>query len=220
MMNDGKTKREARITAFDEASKPILAELTESGVKVKDLSQLINQPIDYQGAISILLKWLPLVDNIDVKTTLVRALTVKWARPVAARPLIEEYLKAPMDETDIKWAIGNALSVVADDGVFDDVVAIARDRKHGRTREMFALALGNMKDPRTVAVLVELLDNEEVAGHALVALRKLAPVEAREAIERFVDFPKTWVRNEAQRALAKIDKKIARQAEKRSDRSQ
>jgi HEAT repeat protein len=91
----------------------------------------------------------------------------------------------------------------------NEVIALARDRRYGRAREMLAVALGNMRHPRSTEVLVEMLDDEEMVGHALMGLRKLAPVEAREAIERFVDHPKTWVRNEARRAVAKIDKKIA-----------
>jgi len=223
MMDERQAELEAHMAAFAEASEPILAELAESGVEVERLSQLIKEPIDYRPGISVLLKWLPLVDNLAVKRTLVQVLTVKWARPVAAHPLIEEYLKVPIDTVDdmsmlFKWEIGSALSVVADASVFDEVVALVRDRRHGWARQMLAVALGNMKDPRVVGVLIDLLDDEEVAGHALVALRKLAPVEARGAIERFVDHPKTWVRNEARRAVAKIDKKIAREAEKRATR--
>lgn len=210
------TDREARIAAFDRTSMPILAELAKLGIRVESLDDLVNKPIDYRVTIPLLLKWLPKVSNLDVKETLVRALTVKWAKPMAARPLIEEFRKAPeAEELGLKWAIGNALSEVADDSVFDDIVGLVRDKRHGRAREMLAVALGNMKDPRAVDVLIELLDDEEVAGHAVLALRKLAPPEARSAIERFVDHPKTWVRNEARRALAKIDKKLARAGQKR-----
>jgi len=108
--------------------------------------------------------------------------------------------------------------VVADDSVFDDIVALVKDKRHGRAREMLAVALANMKNPKAVDVLIELLDDEEIAGHALSALRKLAPPEAREAIEPFVNHPKTWARNEAKRALKKIDNKLARAAKKRAER--
>jgi len=218
MVNDREIERQARISAAMNASEPILAELAKNGLRLTSLSEMVNQPIDYRSSVPILLKWLPVVDNLAVKETLVRALTVPWARPVAARPLIEEYLKAPMDKVNFKWAVGNALTIVADASVFDEVVALVRDRRHGPAREMLAVALGNMKDPRAVEVLIELLDDEEVAGHVLMALRKLAPVEARGAIEQFVDHHKTWVRNEARRAMAKIDKKVAREAEKRATR--
>ena len=71
---------------------------------------------------------------------------------------------------------------------------------------MVAVALGNMKDPRAVDVLIELLEDEEVAGHALLALGKLKSSKAKPYIEPFLGHPKAWVRKEAKRALAKIDK--------------
>lgn len=240
MVKNQESNREALIAASRRAEAPILAELVQLGfqlervsdlysklrsdvfdtdekvLQVERVSDLYRKPIDYRAAIPVLLKWLPQASNLDVKETLVRALTVKWAKPVAARPLIEEFRKAPeTEESGLKWAIGNALSVVADASVLDDIVELVRDKRHGRAREMLAVALSNMKDPQAVDVLIGLLDDEEVAGHALVALRKLAPPEARSAIERFVDHPKTWVRNEARRALAKVDKKLARAGKKR-----
>jgi HEAT repeat protein len=151
------------------------------------------------------------LDDPRVKESIVRHLSTKYARPVAARPLIDEFENVTGDQSDdVKWVIGNALDVVADDTVFDDIVRLARTKRHGYARQMIVAALGNMKDTRAVAVLVELLDDEEVAGQALVGLRKLAPIEARQHVERFVDHPTTWVRNEAKKALAKIEKKQAR----------
>ncbi len=231
MVKREESNREALIAAFRRAAAPILAELAQIGFQLESLTDLTSRlrsdiprtpegvlqieriedlyrkPIDYRAAIPILLKWLPLVDHKEVKWTIVDALSIKWARPIAARPLIEEFRKAPMEEVNFKWSIGSALSVVADESVFDELVELVRDKRHGLAREMLAPALANTKHSRAVEVLIELLDDEEVAGHALKALRKMAPPEARSAIERFVDHPKTWVRNEARRALAKIDKK-------------
>ena len=152
-----------------------------------------------------MVQWLPKVEDLNLKTVLVRALSVKWAKPVAAPALIDEFYRAPSG-SGLKWAIGNALSVVADDQVFDKVVHLVRDKQHGKAREMLAVALGNMKDLRSADVLIELLGDEEVAGHALIALGKLKVQRARLDIERFLDHPKAWVRAEARRALARIDK--------------
>jgi len=218
MVNQKKLDRKALISAYITASEPIVKQLQENGININALDELVNSNIEYRSAIPLLIDWLDRTENIDVKDTLVRALTVKWARPIAAKPLIEEFKKAPKEAMSYKWAIGNALSVVADDSVFDDIVALVKDKRHGRAREMLAVALANMKNPKAVDVLIELLEDEEVAGHALSALRKLAPPEAREAIEPFVNHPKTWVRNEAKRALKKIDNKLARAAKKRAER--
>ena len=212
------TDHKIRIADNRRAAEPILADLSQLGVRIDSLSELVNKSIDYQVAIPLLISWLPRTSNTAVKSTLVRSLTVKWAKPEAAIPLIKEFQKTPQsEEFGLKWAIGNALSVVADDSVFDEIVELVRDKRHGRAREMLAVALANMKNPRAVDVLLSLLDDDEIAGHALIALRKLAPPEAREAIEQFVDHPKTWVRNEAKRALKKIDNKLAR-AEKKQAR--
>lgn len=105
----------------------------------------------------------------------------------------------------MKWAIGNALSVVADDTVYDDIVEIVADRSHAKSREMVAVALGNMKNPGAVDVLIGLLD-DDIAGHALLALRKLGAVRARPYVEPFLTHPRTWWRNEAKKAIAKFDK--------------
>ena len=211
--------REERIARNIADSQPILVDLRRQGIQIDSLRDLVNTAIDYRSAIPSLIDWLGCTENLDIKETLVRALTVKWARPIAARPLIREFLKAPdSEEFGLKWAIGNALSVAADDSVFDDIVALVKDKRHGRAREMLAVALANMKNPKAVDVLIELLDDEEIAGHALSALRKLAPPEASEAIEPFVNHPKTWVRNEAKHALKKIDNKLARAAKNRAER--
>jgi HEAT repeat protein len=234
MVNHQKSNREALIAASRRAAEPIVAELAQLGfqlegvsdlykrlrpaeyeadgktLKIERMSDLYREPIDYRVAIPVLIKWLPLVNDIAVKTELVRALSTKWAKPEAAQPLIEEFRKAPMEKVSFKWAIGNALSEVADATVFDEVAELVRDKQHGRAREMLAVALANTKAPQAVDILVELLDDEQIAGHALMGLRKLAPPEARGAIERFVDHPKAWVRKEARRALAKIDKKLVK----------
>ncbi len=222
------------IAAARRAEAPILAEVVQVGIHIQTLSDLTSrlrrgvrdwrtgsagkaaidlyrEPTDYRAGIPVLLKWLLLVDNLDVKWAIVDALAWKWTKPVAARPLIEEFRKAPMERWRFKWSIASALCEVADASVFDDLVELVRDKRRGRAREMLAVALAKTKDPRAVDVLIELLDDEEIAGHAVYA----ALPEARGALERFVDHPKTWVRNEAKRALAKIDKKLARSGKKR-----
>jgi len=86
--------------------------------------------------------------------------------------------------------VGDALSVVADDSVFEDIVNKAQDRQHTRAREMAVVAPGNMKDPPSVDVLIELLEDEEVAGHALLAPGKLKAGKAKPYIEPFLNHEK------------------------------
>jgi HEAT repeat protein len=205
----GERLREAQVLQNKQDSAPIVADLRKLGFDVEWIDELYNNHLDYRTAIPTLLDWLPRVSNPDVKADIVRALSVRWAKPKAAPLLVKEFARAP-DELGLRWAIGNALSVVADDSVFEEVVRLVRDRRHGRSREMVAVALGNMKNPRAVDVLLELLEEEQLAGHALIGLGKLKPEKAREAATRLLDHSKAWVRKEAAKLLAKLDKAAGR----------
>ena len=77
---------------------------------------------------------------------------------------------------------------------------------------MIAIALARSKDPRTVEVLVNLLKNDEIPGHAIIALGKVKAAEARPFIERYLTHTHAWVRTEARRALAKIDRALAKRS--------
>ncbi len=185
--------------------------LRGAGVKVDSVFDLVNTRRSYKEAIPMLMELLPTIQEPWIKEGVVRALAVKEAvGEEVARAMIREFEaidpSALPVEQGLKWAIANTLSVIARDPVFEEVAALARERQHGKAREMLAVALGNMRDPRAVGVLVELLGDEEVAGHALMALGKLKAQGAKAAIERFRDHPKPWVRKEAERALAKIQR--------------
>lgn len=200
-------QRQQAMAKYERDAAPVLADLAEAGFHVESVGELYNKRLDYKSAIPILLKWLPLIGNLDVKEAIVRALTVPWAKPIAAPALLAEFHEL-MSEPDIsiKWAIANALEVVADDNSYDEIVKLVRNPLNGSAREMLALALGKMKNPDAQNVLIDLLEDEEVAGHAIMALGKLRSVKAYNAIEKFLTYPRTWVRNEAKKALARIEK--------------
>lgn len=195
----------------EKESQRVAKALQGVGVKVDSIFDLVNTRRSYKQAIPLLMELLPTIQEPWIKEGVVRALAVKEAvGEEVARAMIREFEaidpSAPPMEQGLKWAIANTLSVVARDPVFEEVAALARDKRHGKAREMLAEALARMKDPRAVDVLVDLLDDDEVAGHAVVALGKLKARAAKPAIERFLDHPKPWVRKEAERALAKIQK--------------
>jgi HEAT repeat protein len=121
------------------------------------------------------------------------------------RPLLAAFRETPLTGAlSLKWAIANALEVVADDSVFYEITELVRDKQHGKSREMLAVAVGNMKNPAAVDVLSELLNDEEVVGHALIGLGKLKVHKARRRIEVLLTHSKPRVRQEAARALAKL----------------
>jgi hypothetical protein len=185
---------------------PVIAELIAAGFQVATIADLFNQKMNYEMAIPILLSWLPRIDNPDVKQEIIRALSVPWAKPTASPFLLHEFRETTdRSSTGMRWTIANALSVVADDSVIEEVVQLAKDHKYGKAREMLVLALGNMRNPHVVGVLVDFLCDEEVAGHAIMALGKLRASKVRPQIEEMLFHPKKWIRREAKKALARID---------------
>lgn len=159
----------------------------------------------------VLLEWLDRVEE-DVppaarqkfREGLVRALGVEEARGEAASVVLVREFRRPGLDWPTRWAVANSLSVIADSSVFDDLVGLARDRSYGRAREMLMLALARSDAERASTVLVEMLDDDEVAGHAIAALGRARSKETRASIERFLDHPKPWVRREANRVLAML----------------
>jgi HEAT repeat protein len=201
---------------------PLARELAALGFEVEGPGDLFGRNLDYRAAIPLLIRWLPLMDNLDVKCDVMRALSVEWARPAAARPLVDE-LRQALGKSDVEWErvrydAANALSVVGDDSVLDDLVELLRDeRLETEVRAMLVEALGNVADARGRTCIVEVLDAVQdderdrlllIAG--LTALRRLRRPETRPVVERYVTHRDRMVRAEAARALKAIDRSAGR----------
>jgi HEAT repeat protein len=188
---------------------PLRAALAAAGFDADSVADLYNRRMKYEAAVPILLEWLPKIENPAVKESIVRALTVRWARPQAAPLMLEELQRLrDSDEASLRFAVANALSEVADDSVFDSVVELARDRRYPvADRGVLVLSLANMRDerPRAIQVLREML-GDDVAPHAVTALGELRAKEARSDVESILDQPEAWIRAEAEKALRKIDR--------------
>jgi HEAT repeat protein len=190
----------------------LIDELHAAGVPVRDVWDLVNAKVQYRAAIPVLIDWLghvaervPEPDRPKLTEALARALTVPAARPAAGPVLIDAFRRVS-DPTGmgLRWVIGNALSVAADDSVFDEMAALAQDRGYGKARQMIVQGLGRSKDPRAVPLLIGLLEDDDVAAHAISALARLRPAAARQPVESMLSHPQALVRSEARKALKKI----------------
>ncbi len=199
-------QRQSRAEEHAKVAAPIISELQEAGYGIRSLDELRLSGTRYTSAVPILLKWLSRISAADVKESIVRTLSVPWAKPLAAKPLIQEFHSVPKDAHLLRWAIGNALEVIADDSVSDDIITIVSDPANGIARQMFVLALSKVRNPKAIEVLINLLKDDEVAGHAIEALGKLKATGAKPVIEKFLVHPKAWLRSAARKALARIEK--------------
>lgn len=184
----------------------VLRELEGVGYSFGSLSELRTSGLRYRQAIPVLLSGLQRATDQKVKGEIVRALSVPWAKPAATGSLVEQF-RLVDDESGmgLRWTVGNALEVVWDDSRFDDLVALARDESFGKAREMVVLGLARSKKPEAGEVLLELLKDPVVSGHAVKALRKLKFPAARPGLERMLGDDRAWVRKEGHRALAALD---------------
>jgi HEAT repeat protein len=189
----------------------LLADLDRVGCQVDDIWDLVNSKVQYPKAVPVLLEWLENVrtwvlpekeKQYRVHEALVRALTIPAARPVAAPVMIDQF--RTVDDSSglgLRWAVGNALSVVADESVFDDLASIVKERRYGKARQMPVLGLSRIRDPRVVPLLTDLLEDDDVAAHAVMALGKIRAPGVRSAVEVLLEHPQPLVRREARKAL-------------------
>jgi HEAT repeat protein len=195
--------QELRARRNDRDSAPLIAQLKAAGVDADTLSELVNGNVEYQVAIPLLIDWLPRMKNRDMLEAIVRALAIRPAKPMAGKPLIEAFDRA--EDSWLQWAIANSLEVVADDSVFDDLLRLTSDPRSGRARQMLALALGRFpkRAAAVVPVLTSLLDDEDVNGHAVMALGRLR-VNQPALVQPFENDSRAWVRSEARKALRRM----------------
>jgi hypothetical protein len=199
--------------------------LTDAGLPSEDFgrftsgdhSDLIRpEDFDYQNSVPVLLRCLPLVEDPAVKEAIVRSLSTSAARPAAADLLIAEFIAtSDADQPGLKWAIGNALNTVADKGHAEPLRELALDRRNGRGRQMIVSRLGNFKANEAVtSALITLLDDENVALHAMSALRQqVGPKDAGPYIEAQTNACSEAIRRTAAKQLKSIDRKLAATAE-------
>jgi HEAT repeat protein len=170
---------------------------------------------DYERAAPVLLEWLPRVEDQVLREVIARSLGFSSAPPGTAKALVAEFRRQHTsdDWMSTKWAVGSAISEVRDPSVADDVIELLRDRRHGGARQMLCEALRRMKDPRAPGVFLELLDDPDVAGHAILELRMLGPKrslphleKARPTLERLAKdaAASPFTRRQARKALERI----------------
>jgi hypothetical protein len=186
---------------------PILSDLAQIGYSYESIDALRRSNRNYGPAIPILQKWLSLTSDPDIKESLVRALSVPWAKKEAMDSLIKEFHKVPDNQANVRWAIGNALEVLSSDDYIDQLIEIASNNRYGASRQMVVLALAKMRDRRRVIpILNALTEDEIVRAHAIAALGRLRAVEARRTVEKYINDPSPLIRKEARAALKRMDR--------------
>lgn len=151
----------------------LIEDLRSAGYSVASVDDLRRSGVQYAGAVPVLLKWLPRVSTLREKECIVRALSVPWAKEQALLPLIAEFAVEPIprspEHESVRWAVGNALDVLWNDSEFQALTRLVLDTRFGRARQMVVLGLGKSPRPEAAEILLDLMDDPEVNGHAVEA---------------------------------------------------
>lgn len=204
--------REEQIAANLKERAEIQADLSCKGIFVEHFPYDLFKSKDlWLSCVPTIKEWIFKVKSNDVFETLIRLLAIPPLKKTStAKEIIGQFYRPGISDVT-KWAIGNTMEVIANDEVLDDIIAIIDDKSNGKAREMFAVSLGNMKDPKVVPYLVNLLDDEDMTGHAIMGLSKLKAVSTIDDIRKAENHPRTWVRKEAQKTVRKFEKIIEKQ---------
>lgn len=183
---------------------PAIVKYDEQGNEVS------RRPVDYRAAVPVLLKWLPEVRYFPVAESIVRAVSVRFAKKQAVPVLLRVFRDLPPVKPEqrrevLRTSIGSALGNFADASIADELIDLAQDRSLGAARAgIVNPGLPKTKDPRVPDVLLSLLDDPAVAPYAVQSLGRLRHAPARPQLEQALTSPDENVRAQAKKALKRL----------------
>ncbi len=168
LQEEERLKREAE---YRRAEAPLVDELRAAGFQVQSAWDLVNTPGSYPKAVPILLAHLPRPYPAAVREGIARALAVPDTKAPGWNVLTRLYTDEPEDR--VRSGLAAAIAAAADDEVIGDVIALARDSRHGSSRLLLLSALERSADPRARAALMDLGTDPDLTKEIQVILRRL-----------------------------------------------
>lgn len=187
----------------------LLKDLSDLGYIFENIDQIKKIGPKDKVVIPVLLEHLQSITDDGDKEFLVRCLGVKGYTEVVP-VLFKEFWES--NDKLYKWAIGNSLELIRDKSSLPELVKIASEKVHGFTRQMVVIAIGRLGGQKEVPLLIELLQDEDVHGHAIDAIGRLKDPTLIPYLEPFVSHKMTWIRNEAKKVIKKLEKIQEKQA--------
>ena len=170
------------------------AELTARGVQgANDLGRFVNNveffcasEIDERAAMPVFLELLPRLTDRRLIGAVAGHLRRPWARPAAFAVLHEAFLRLATVDDSTSWSLGDSMANAARIQELPLLLAIVNDSTYGRARQMVVSSLARFRrSPDVRLALILLLTDEDVALHAMSALR--ATIGAADALPYLQD---------------------------------
>jgi hypothetical protein len=162
-------------------------ELGRRGVaRADDLGRFVSDPryvrpsrLDERAAMPVLIEALPALSDATLVAAVAGHLRRPWARPAAFPALRAAFERWALADQMAGWHLGDAMASAAVPENSPDLLRIAADRRYGTARQMVVYQLWRFRRSAHVeGVLGQLLDDPDVAMHAMTALRRVVGPEA------------------------------------------
>lgn len=135
-------KRAAAEMRFRAEEEPIIGDLARLGVEVGSVWDLVNANAEYAVAIPVLLDHLKRPYHDRIRNGIIRALTTKEARGLAGEVILHELRRE--QDSENRWALANALTVVADQGDAAAIETFLGDPAYEDVSERLGKSLRNL----------------------------------------------------------------------------
>lgn len=110
-----------------------------------------------------------------------------------------------------RWQIAEIVEAIHSKKYINKYLKIISNKKFGKDRQMLVLLVGKLKTEEAIPILINLLDDYDVTGHAINALSQHKREEFRPYFERFLNHENSYYRREAKTALKKLDKQLEKE---------
>ncbi|PZS13923.1 MAG: hypothetical protein DLM57_15625 [Pseudonocardiales bacterium] len=176
VVSGGKSARIERVDEWETTR----ATLTARGVPgAADLGRFVSNveffrpsDLDERAAMPVLIELLPTLTDRKLINAVAGHLRRPWARPAAFEQLHAAFVRLATVDDATSWGLGDSMSSAARIQELPLLLQIVRDPGYGRARQMVVFSLARFKrSPDVKSVLIALLTDEDVALHAMGALR-------------------------------------------------
>lgn len=147
----------------------------EFGRFVNNTQHFAASSFDERAAMPVLLTLLPSLQDGRNVAAVAGHLGRVWARPAAYEPVRDAFrLWAPQEPVGAGWALGDTLGTVASSQHAPELLVLAQVPAYGAARQMLVASLWRHRSVADVGpVLIGLLEDDTVARHARIALRRV-----------------------------------------------
>lgn len=118
--------------------------------------------------------------------------------------LLEDYYSEKTSDLT-RWFISDCINKIRSKRFVKEYVDIVTCKRFGLNRQMIVLLLGKLKEESAIPILIDLLEDEDVRLHAIIALGDFKREDFRCYFERFQNSTHSGCRKYAKAAIKKLD---------------